>query len=70
MKLQMDDRQGSGRLILTQDVFDFIRIALLLDFTKIPLICLLEAEGPLRSLLTRKRKCLDRLVQENKNFSR
>lgn len=68
MKIQMGDRQGSGRLILTQDVFDFVRLASLLDFTKIPLICILEAEESLRSLLTRQRKCIDKLVQENKNF--
>lgn len=63
----MGDRQGSG-LILTQGVFNFIRLARLLDFTKIPLICLLEAEESLRSLLSRKRKCLDKLVQNNKIF--
>ncbi|XP_061172960.1 ankyrin repeat domain-containing protein 17-like [Saccostrea echinata] len=58
----------SSNVEFTEEVFNFIRLSSLLDFTKLPLIYLLETEEPLGCLLKRKRKILDRLVKINKIY--
>lgn len=68
MKIQINNHQNSKKLILTQNIFNFIKLTSLLNFTKIPLIYILKTKKSLQNLLTHQQKYINKLIQKNKIF--